>query len=617
MKRIILKPWQRIVLHVIFPAALTLALFAGSLFFYTLPKFKQTIREENKQFLREMINIVYTLAENYQVQVISGELSLEEAQQRFVNRLRTIRYGRDGQDYFWINDLDSHLIMHPYRPDLEGKDLDNWQDPAGNYIFRDFAEIAREYGSGYVEYMWQWQDDPERVLPKISYVRLYEPWQWVFGTGIYVDDMQREINALTWDVHRNTAAIFLVVACLSGYLSWHGVQTEMGRRQAEQDLTESYERFKTVLDSLDAIVYVTNIQTHEVLFVNKCGLDMAPGTSAESGRHCWQVLMSSDSEVPCESCELLQLIRRGRQSDVHVREIHHARSNRWYECRDQLIRWVDGSPVCLEIAADITQRKQSEREREELLRKLSLKNDELQSIVYAASHDLRSPLINIQGFSKELGHSCGRLSEMLQRSEGAAVNQPIVQTILEEDIPESLDFIYRNTEKMQTLVNGLLQLSRIGTAKLNMQTLDMNALVNDVLAANSYQIKSIGADITVDPLPAACGDYNQINQVFSNLIDNSLKYRHQHRPLKIHISGRIADNEAEFAVADNGIGIPEMHLNRIFELFQQLKPASSASEGVGLGLTIVKRIMDIHNGKIRVASEPDQGSTFFLTLPKA
>jgi signal transduction histidine kinase len=617
LKRIILKPWQRIVLHVIFPAALTLVLFAGSLFFYTLPRFRETIREENKQFLREMINIVYALAENYQARVDSGELTVSEAQQRFVARLRTIRYGRDGQDYFWINDLESRLIMHPYRPDLEGKDLHNWQDPAGSYIFRDFADVAQKHGSGYVEYMWQWQNDPERVLPKISYVRLFEPWQWVFGTGIYVEDMQQEIDTLTWDVHRNTAAIFLVVACLCGYLSWHGVQTEMHRRQAEQDLTESYERFKTVLDSLDAIVYVTNIQTHEVLFVNKCGLDMAPETKTESGRHCWQGLLSSDREVPCASCELLQLIRSGRQSGVHVREIHHASSGRWYECRDQLIRWVDGSPVCLEIAADITQRKLAEREREGLMRKLSFKNDELQSIVYAASHDLRSPLINIQGFSKELGHSCGRLSELLQRFEGAVNNQSIVQTILEEDIPESLDFIYRNTEKMQTLVNGLLQLSRIGTAKLNMQTLDMNALVNDVIAANNYQIKSIGAEITVESLPQGYGDYNQINQVFSNLIDNSLKYRQQDRPLKIHISGQVADNGVTFAVADNGIGIPEIHLNRIFELFQQLRPAAGASEGVGLGLTIVKRIMDIHNGQIRVESEPDAGSTFFITLPKA
>jgi len=604
------------VLHVIFPAALTLLLFAASLFFYTLPKFKQTIREENKQFLREMINIVFTLAENYQSRVESGELSLSEAQQRFVNRLRAIRYGRDGQEYFWINDLESHLIMHPYRPDLEGQDLDDWQDPAGSYIFRDFAKVAREQGRGYVNYMWQRHDNPDIVLPKISYVRLFEPWQWVFGTGIYIEDMQKEITALTRDVHRNTAAIFLVVACLCGYLSWHGVQTEMGRRQAELDLTESYERFKTVLDSLDAIVYVTNIQTHEVLFVNKCGMDMAPGTTSESGRYCWQVLLNTDKEVPCESCELLQLIRSGRQSGVHVREIHHARTDRWYECRDQLIRWVDGSPVCLEIASDITHRKQAEREREALLRKLSLKNDELQSIVYAASHDLRSPLINIQGFSKELGHSCGRLAEMLQRPDRIVVNQTVVQTILGEDIPESLDFIYRNTEKMQTLVNGLLQLSRIGTAKLNMQPLDMNALANDVIAANSYQIKSVGADITVEPLPQAFGDYNQVNQVFSNLVDNSLKYRRQDRPLKIMIRGRALDGKVEFSVSDNGIGIPQMHLDRIFELFQQLKPAASPSEGVGLGLTIVKRIIDIHNGQIRVESEPDEGATFIITLPK-
>lgn len=606
MKRIILKPWQSILLHVILPAALTLVLFAGSLFLYTLPQFEAALYEDHKSYISETMDIIYSLAGNYYQRAQSGELTMSEAQYRFKERLRSIRYGPEDKDYFWINDLEERMIMHPYRPDLEGRDLTDFRDQEGHNIFLQFNEAARE-GSGYVEYFWQWQDDPNRVMPKVSYVRLFEPWGWVIGTGFYVEEMQGQINALTEHLNRTTAFIFLIVSGLCAYLIWQGVRTEIQRQTAESELTQSFERFKRVMDSLDAIVYVSDTDTHEVLFVNKRGLELAPGSS---GGYCWQIL-HEDQTAPCECCRL-----RGGDSKSHVRQFFEPHQNRWYEGHDQLIKWVDGRTVCLEIVADITDRKMTEQERENLLHRLSIKNEELQSLVYAASHDLRSPLINIQGFSKELANSCGRLTNLLRRPEGARGNQTIVQAILDEEIPESLEFIGMNTEKMQTLVNGLLQLSRIGTAKLNFKSLDMNAMINDVLTACGYQIKTIGAEITVESLPRAFGDYNQINQVFTNLIDNALKYRQIGRDLKISIGGRIVGNQAEYAVTDNGIGIAEIHLGRIFELFQQLKPSTSASEGVGLGLTIVKRILDIHNGSIRAESRPGKGSTFFVTLPK-
>lgn len=613
MKTVILKPWQRIALHVILPTALTVILFAGSLFFYTLPRFEGLLYEDHKKFIREMTHIVLNLAANYQSRVESGELSLPEAQNRFKERLRVMHYGRENRDYFWIHDLGtSYMIMHPYRPDLEGQNVYDLQDVSGKYLTREFNAMARQPDGGYVEYLWQWHDDPDRIMPKIAYVHRIEPWGWVVGTGIYVEELRQEIATLTTEVHRNTAFIFLIVAALCGYLIWHGVRTEMARQTAQEDLQESFERFKTVLDSLDTIIYVSDLETHEVLFVNKCGRQKASGAQ---GRYCWQVL-HLDQTAPCESCHLQALMRGAAESSTHVRQIHDPQRSRWYECRDQLIRWVDGRAVCLEVATDITDRKTAEQDREDLMKKLSQKNEELQSIVYAASHDLRSPLINIQGFASELGNACGRLTELLRRPQGAAMYQTIVQTILEEELPESLDFIHKNTEKMQTLVNGLLQLSRIGTAKLQFRSLDMNALMNDVLSTCGYQIKTIGADIKVEPLLPAWGDSNQINQVFSNLVDNALKYRRQDRPLKMTIRSRDVDGLVEYAVSDNGIGIARMHLHRIFELFQQLKPAGGAAEGVGLGLTIVKRIIDIHNGSIRVESIPGEGSTFYVTLPK-
>ncbi len=170
---------------------------------------------------------------------------------------------------------------------------------------------------------------------------------------------------------------------------------------------------------------------------------------------------------------------------------------------------------------------------------------------------------------------------------------------------------------MQMLINGLLQLSRLGIAELNVQTLDMEALLRAVVSECQYQISSLDAQVVFDRLPACRGDYKLVNQVFTNLIDNALKYAHPQRSPRIEISGRWVNGQIEYAVADNGEGIEQRHLTKIFDMFCQCNSRKTAVDGVGLGLTIVKRILDMLDGQIRVESEYDKGSVFFVTLPAA
>lgn len=131
-----------------------------------------------------------------------------------------------------------------------------------------------------------------------------------------------------------------------------------------------------------------------------------------------------------------------------------------------------------------------------------------------------------------------------------------------------------------------------------------------------FQIKDTGAELTIEDMPNCLGDGDMINQVFSNLIGNALKYLDPDRKGKIHISGRIEDGNGIYCVTDNGIGINPAHQGKIFELFHRLNPADTTG-GEGLGLTIVTRILDRLNGSIRVESEPGNGSKFFVSLPTA
>ena len=282
------------------------------------------------------------------------------------------------------------------------------------------------------------------------------------------------------------------------------------------------------------------------------------------------------------------------------------------ECRDKVYSLTfapieDGGYVNV-YGLDITHRKQAEQTRDKL-------NKELESILYAASHDLKSPLVNIQGFGYELSRSCEMIRSALTGKSNDSNTKKAIDSALNKDIPEALDFISSSTSKMDSLLSGLLDLCRLGTAEMTIESVDMNALMADVAANMEYQIKRACAQVENESLPSCLGDASKISRIFTNLLANALKFLDKSRPGLIRISGKSQDGESIYCVEDNGIGIAPEHQEKIFEIFYQLEP--DKRKGEGLGLAIVGRILDKHNGKIWVESKVGKGSKFFISLPNA
>ena len=242
------------------------------------------------------------------------------------------------------------------------------------------------------------------------------------------------------------------------------------------------------------------------------------------------------------------------------------------------------------------------RERENLAAELARKHRELESVLYAASHDLRSPLVNIQGFGKRLEISCKQLGGLLDRPDVPDTLREQSAPMIHEQIPKSMGFIHASIARMEAIIGGMLAISRLGRVVLRLENLDMNRLLTLCLASMKFQIEESGAIIDMkSPLPDCQGDSTLLSQVFSNLLDNAVKYRASERRLNISISGVIEDGMAIYCVADNGIGITLQQCERIWELFCRLNP-NGPVPGEGLGLNLVRRIVERHGGRVWVES---------------
>ncbi len=247
--------------------------------------------------------------------------------------------------------------------------------------------------------------------------------------------------------------------------------------------------------------------------------------------------------------------------------------------------------VC--VAQDITERKRTQEILERQTQELARSNSELEQFAWVASHDLQEPLRMVASYTQLLS----------KRYKGK----------LDADADEFIAFAVDGATRMRRLINALLELSRVGTRGKDFEATDCEAIYDRTLVNLQGLVEESGALVTHDRLPTVMGDVTQLGQLFQNLIANAIKFRGDEQ-LTVHVGAEQRNGHWEFCVRDNGIGIDPEYAERIFVVFQRLH-GKGDRPGTGIGLSICKKIVELHGGRIWVKSLPDEGATFYFTLP--
>lgn len=386
-----------------------------------------------------------------------------------------------------------------------------------------------------------------------------------------------------------------------------GIVTDIsGRKRAEEALRQSEEKYRSLVNNLNIGIYrSTGVVSGRFLEANPAIAEMFGYDSVGKFRNVAVSKLYQDPEDRKRFTEKIE--KEGLVKNEELRLQKKDGTPIWASCTARLqydanggIKWIDG------VIEDITGRKQAEEELKQTMAELDRSNKELEQFAYMLSHDLKQPLTSVVNLIELLKlRYWDRLDDRANTFITSALNE---------------------AGRMQRMIDDILALSRMGTRGNPFEPTDCEDVLARTLVHLEMRIKESGAVITHDPLPTVMADEAQLVRLFQNLLSNAIKFRGKEPP-RIHISAKSISDSAfciphsaiekgwVFSVSDNGIGIEAQFKERIFVIFQRLH-TKEEYPGTGIGLAICKKIVEHHNGRIWVESEPGKGTTFYFTIVK-
>lgn len=372
------------------------------------------------------------------------------------------------------------------------------------------------------------------------------------------------------------------------------------QQQVEKALVEINDEFIQIFNSAPDGMRIID-RDFTVLRANQAFMDLTGHESSENviGHKCFEVFAGRYCHAP--ECPLTRILEGATRVEVEERKVRVDGSNFPCVVTATPFRASSGELIgMIEVSRDVTRWKNVERALSQGAHDLLLRNQELQDFSHVISHDLQEPLMLIQAFSKRLRDN--------------------FLTTLSDKGKAYLERIISSAERMQLLINGLLNYTRVQKEAQPFSQVQLNNIISEVLDDLTIKREESGAHIVVDELGIIMADPLQIRQLFQNIIGNSLKYRHPDRAPQINITrtqvpdGFDPETHIAISIKDNGIGFKAEYQDKIFDIFQRLHTHQQFT-GTGVGLSICKKIIERHHGKISASAVPGQGAEFIITLP--
>jgi len=363
------------------------------------------------------------------------------------------------------------------------------------------------------------------------------------------------------------------------------------QKQIEDAVLESEEKYRTLVEMSPDIIVIH--QNGKIVYANPAMEKLLTTAKPEDliGMDVFDLIHPDFHPVVQQNIE--DDLKGNITPTTEIRIVRGDGTHVTFEGRGRQIPY-NGNPAILVVIRDITDRKNAEMQLKEYAENLKRSNEDLELFAYIATHDLQEPIRGIVTYAELLLNQCK-----------------------EERTPNTekyLKIIENSGLRMNTLVSDLREYSRVRSQARPPQPVDAGTILSDALDNLQLVIKETRTSITHDTLPVVLADAMQITQVFQNIINNAIKFRRAGVVPVIHISVAPRDRMWQFAIQDNGIGIPQEYFDKIFVLFERLH-GRDAYPGTGLGLALSKRVIERHGGRIWVESEPGKGSTFYFTLP--
>ncbi|MGO9387141.1 MAG: PAS domain S-box protein [Methanobacterium sp.] len=365
------------------------------------------------------------------------------------------------------------------------------------------------------------------------------------------------------------------------------------RQRMEEEIIKSEEKSRLLIKYAPSMIYEIDYTTPKFITVNDAMCSKLGYTREELLKMNPLDLLEDNNKKILE--DRLKKTQAGENIPESTEyKVRDKDGRTLYGLLNMSFSYKEGKPVgALVVAQDITDRKLAEIKLEETMERLKSSNQELEKFAYVASHDLQEPLRMVSSFT-----------QLLEKQ---------YKDKLDNEANEYINFIVNGAKRMQELINDLLAYSRVTNKAYIFEKVDLEKVLDDAIFNQEINIEKNQAIITREPLPEIIGDYSQMVQVFQNLLGNALKYRGKRIP-RINFSALKNVGNWLISVQDNGIGIEPENFDEIFKMFRRLHTIDEYN-GTGIGLSICKKIIERHGGKIWVESKLGKGSTFYFTIP--